>query len=1046
MTIKEYIDFVLSNLKKESNYVELQSENISDVFVSNNTDNEEEQDEDEDEDYSEVLTPITKVILNNSRIVLLGDPGSGKSTVVNYLMQMFCNRCIQGDVCIIPYLVKLKDIHSINDWKENISVFSTDMEFAEKLHNGNIMLFFDGLNEIPFTAYTDIVNEIKAFIEENYNAPLLITTRKYGYKKIFDLDEYQIHEFDEIAIKEYVEKRTGNSQLYKEMMKINIISSDTMNPLMLKMIIDVWEKNGILPRFRSELYSAYIDYQLDKSFPGKRSLHTALITLMEQVAFNMRNHGYISDHEDEIKSVIAEYVKEKDVDIVASLMLKSGLLNMDIVSSKFHFISFIHESFQEYLSSLYITNQFKQTGKFCVPIESYVWRDALKSVIEIISREHDDNTMVSLLDAINQHYMRCSSNIYINEYLEQLVSCSMGASKENSTCYSWIFQYLLLEMENYLNLDRESKAEDYFEIVVSSVLKFGNESLIKRLFADTRWQREWLYESIDELDEDKALPIINKELILCKAFEQSSNCIAIYTAINDLINEFGSSTSVGIKYDFISLSGRLEYAKDQIWKLLSTNDHKHLYEKTGNTKSLFHTYDVDYIKNEFEKNQTISLDSSKCLMIPRYLDCCKFYLEHICPRLIEIGATKKILRKDVISRIIYDHEIQRLLLKNPLFEAFKNEILMAFYLVPDERICHEYFEYIKSTRSDLFKEKGLSNLISTFKQCCKIDDSHKLYQLCGAVCKEGFDINEAILNCVPNIRKEDIVVFHKYKFYKESFSQIHDNIFVRDIHDGVFDEDVLTVSKTGDMYTVYTTKDIHCNRVEPNILRGDILRIGDDIIKIKKVCYREKPYLGVISKDCLTKEKVTINPKNPKVQKVFDPEQLPLYRMNELETLPENMLAQFSTHLLIDYGLIGLLPKKCKEVIDELKLYAVTYINEDIVVFANETSDITIKNNKSNKWNVGDIAYRMPYRSLGSVVLYKLYHPELFADQIFYKGDAYISSRKGVYIIDEESGRKYSCPTISGRIEGKVTFFPTVHKKRNKMLTYSAYRVNKIKL
>jgi len=119
-------------------------------------------------DASRPEVPVEQFLCENTRILLLGPPGAGKSTILRHLVQLFGNYWI-SDSGAVPDDVqpgwwgRIPIFASLNQWQEQgkellafvqdqIRMYGTP-ELAERLpelmQQGRVVLLLDGLNELP---------------------------------------------------------------------------------------------------------------------------------------------------------------------------------------------------------------------------------------------------------------------------------------------------------------------------------------------------------------------------------------------------------------------------------------------------------------------------------------------------------------------------------------------------------------------------------------------------------------------------------------------------------------------------------------------------------------------------------------------------------------------------------------------------------------------------------------------------------------------------------------------------------------------------------
>ncbi len=124
-----------------------------------------------------VLEGIRKY--TDKHVLLIGKPGSGKSTALQQLLWEDAEAIIQGEKRIIPVLVELRN------W--DTSVETLIYKFLRKnkrridkhkiedlLFDGELLLLMDGLNELPSDEARD---KVARFRQDYSKTPMIFTTR-----------------------------------------------------------------------------------------------------------------------------------------------------------------------------------------------------------------------------------------------------------------------------------------------------------------------------------------------------------------------------------------------------------------------------------------------------------------------------------------------------------------------------------------------------------------------------------------------------------------------------------------------------------------------------------------------------------------------------------------------------------------------------------------------------------------------------------------------------------------------------------------------------
>jgi HEAT repeat protein len=217
------------------------------------------------------------------QVVILGDPGAGKSSLLQYIALIWAERPLRDlSLYPIPLLLELRiyardkqagkcqDILSFIHGG-NITCRLNQQQLHEKLRSGQAVALFDGIDEIfDPVLREEVVTDIHRFSNDYAQVQVIITSRWLGYKAqrlrdagfrhfmLQDLEIEQIEDFlerwHELTFTDQADKVRKWERLQRAIQDSKSIRELAGNPLLLTMMA-ILNRNQELPRDRPELYN-----------------------------------------------------------------------------------------------------------------------------------------------------------------------------------------------------------------------------------------------------------------------------------------------------------------------------------------------------------------------------------------------------------------------------------------------------------------------------------------------------------------------------------------------------------------------------------------------------------------------------------------------------------------------------------------------------------------------------------------------------------------------------------------------------------------------
>lgn len=415
----------------------------------------------------------TEAVEIYSKLRILGKPGAGKTTFLQYL----AIRCNQGRFAAnrVPIFVNLRDFSDESRSIEQLNLFSylreelltsgiSDSSTIETLlREGKVLLLLDGLDEVQNQERRIVANEIRR-LAEKYPQNLFVVScriaaealslKRFTDVEVAPLTQAQIVAFAQkwftTLTKTIAQER--QKQAFRFVQELSLPENLPFRrlaatPLFLHLICWMFQRQGKFPKQRSEFYKQCLHLLLSKwdetkgiereemyrgfSVPQKLKLLSQIATVtfeqgddfFERQAVEQQIENYIRELPN--AAIELEELQSDSEDILKAIELQHGLL-AERVQGVF---SFSDPVFQEYLTAQKIVSDYylQASDQALEQLVSHTheprWREIfLLTVAMLRSADSLTQLMKQKIDAI------AAENLYLQAFLTWTNKRSQSAS------------------------------------------------------------------------------------------------------------------------------------------------------------------------------------------------------------------------------------------------------------------------------------------------------------------------------------------------------------------------------------------------------------------------------------------------------------------------------------------------------------------------------------------------------------------------------------------------------------------------------------------
>ncbi len=336
------------------------------------------------------------LLQHHKRCIVLGDPGAGKTTLLKHLTI----QCVTGklqNVSDIPIHVELNAFansglddlitFAAGEWDKNYGFPASDAQafMNNALHAGSALVLLDALDEavvgqnaaVAEASYLHVVKAILQLATRYPDAPIVVTARKAGYSRGRRLDgftELDVLDFSPEDIRTFIHawfvahsnpvKSANGEDLIKRLENAPRLRALAATPLLLALIVIVYEQQLDLPERRADLYKRCVEVLLNEWDATRDIRRRREFTpdnksrLLEEIAWHFHLKGRRYFPTNELLNVIAQFLPTIDLPNDTNLLILEELTNENglLKEQAQGWYGFLHLTLQEYFAARYAVN------------------------------------------------------------------------------------------------------------------------------------------------------------------------------------------------------------------------------------------------------------------------------------------------------------------------------------------------------------------------------------------------------------------------------------------------------------------------------------------------------------------------------------------------------------------------------------------------------------------------------------------------------------------------------------------------------------------
>jgi HEAT repeat protein len=469
-------------------------------------------------DYNEKKFEILELVKKEQKLIISGDPGSGKTITLKWLNFIYATSCLQNKEENIPLYVELNS-YTKGSFYDYVKIKAKGKGISEaalkKLLKGKAIILIDGLDMLSSTNEFLPYNEISIFVSKYNDCRFVISSRPGFIKKMrSDFKEAVLEGLTDKKIQIFIDKYVEDAEIKNffsnEILKNQELNSILTNPMMLYLtIIVAIDRNTAeeklstfvewLPINRSELYSTFISNLFEHHDRKREILHaerTQIEDALIDLCFELQRKNKVSCKYKEALGIVKKHADDDTFRKTTSQDILEDLVNLGLLKRKDSDIEYgIHQSFQEYFAAKklkeLVENGFDISDTFRHP----KWEEVVIFTSEMV-------------DSVDKFIDLMLSKKYPNRtYQPELFLASKCITKASSGTKEKLCTLLADKMDSKYKMDKINSIE--------SLARVGDDAisiLFETLKDEDCFELESVAEALGSSKSEKTIQLLNDAL------------------------------------------------------------------------------------------------------------------------------------------------------------------------------------------------------------------------------------------------------------------------------------------------------------------------------------------------------------------------------------------------------------------------------------------------------------------------------------------------------------------------------------------------------